>query len=89
VTFSIVLLIFPFLGQNIPLGIFFSNILNLCSLKLRDHVSHPYKRAGTVYLVIKSLDRTGEDETRLLTKEQQALPEFNVIFFFPWLHSPA
>jgi hypothetical protein len=53
------------LGPNIYLSTLFSNTLSLCpSLKVRDHVSHPYRTTGKIiilYIIFKFLDSRRED----------------------------
>jgi hypothetical protein len=56
---------FFLLGPNFLLRTLFSNALNLCSLSVRDQVSHPYKTTGEVIvlylLIIKLLEKRRED----------------------------
>jgi hypothetical protein len=50
-------------GPNVFLRTLFSNTLNLCSLSVRDHVSHPYKTVRKIMVFyFKLLKRRREDK---------------------------
>jgi hypothetical protein len=76
------------LGPNIVLSALFSNTLSLCSsLRMRDHVSHPYKTTGkfgfVCFIIYVFLEKRRED--RIWTEWQQASRKFYLLFISWWM----